>query len=156
MTNIFDPEFDEPREHDGFRAKRARIGRQLGIERIGLSLWEIPPGQAAYPFHFHLGEEEVVVVLSGTPTLRTWMERRRLATGDTVRFPCGQDGAHQLLNEGSEPVRVLAISTNGQPDIVRYPDSGKVGVAERDPQGEGFQVMFRLENEVDYWEGERS
>jgi hypothetical protein len=38
--------FDEPREQDGFRAQRARISRQAGAERLGVSLWESPPGQA--------------------------------------------------------------------------------------------------------------
>jgi uncharacterized cupin superfamily protein len=154
VTNIYRPEFDEPREHDGFRARRARIGRQLGTERIGLSLWEIPPGEAAYPYHFHLGEEEVVVVLAGTPTLRSREGTRVLATGETIRFPRGEDGTHQLLNEGSDPARVLALSTNGEPDIVIYPDSEKLGVAERRLDGGGVKEMFRSADGVSYWEGE--
>jgi hypothetical protein len=40
VTNINDPIFDEPREHPGFRARRARLSRQAGSERLGLSLWE--------------------------------------------------------------------------------------------------------------------
>ena len=47
MVNVNRPEFDEPREHPGFSCRRARIGRQLGSERIGASLWELPPGEAA-------------------------------------------------------------------------------------------------------------
>jgi len=38
---------------------------------VGASLWELPAGQAAYPYHYHLAEEEMVIVLSGTPALRT-------------------------------------------------------------------------------------
>jgi len=57
MANLNDPEFDELREHPGFRCRRARLGRQAGAERLGLSLWEIPPGQAAYPYHYHLFSE---------------------------------------------------------------------------------------------------
>jgi hypothetical protein len=38
MVNIERPDFDEPREQDGFRAQRARISRQAGAERLGLSL----------------------------------------------------------------------------------------------------------------------
>jgi len=71
MPNIFEPEFDEVRDADGFRAKRARIGYQLGTTRIGLSLLEVPPGQAAYPYHFHLAEEEALIALSGRPRHRT-------------------------------------------------------------------------------------
>src|SRR4029077_9669785 len=63
MPNLNDPHFDEPREHEGFRALRARVARQAGSERLGLSLWEVPPGEAAYPYHFHYTEEELVIVL---------------------------------------------------------------------------------------------
>ena len=64
--NLYDPDFDEPRETiEGFTAYRARVGRQLGTERIGVSQWLLPAGQAAYPYHFHLTEEEVLVLLDG-------------------------------------------------------------------------------------------
>ena len=59
MPNIDKPIFDEPREHPGFQCKRARVSRQAGSERLGLSLWEVPPGEAAYPYHHHLAEEEL-------------------------------------------------------------------------------------------------
>lgn len=154
MANVYEPEFDEPREHEGFRARRARIGRQLGTERVGLSLWEIPPGEAAYPYHFHLGEEEVLVVLEGTPTLRDPAGRRRIPRGEVLRFPTGEEGAHQLLNEGEETVRLLAISTHGAPDIVVYPDSGKISAAERHARADGRKHYFRIADEVDYWDGE--
>jgi uncharacterized cupin superfamily protein len=59
VANINDPVFDEPREHPGFRCQRARISRQAGSDRLGLSLWDLPPGEAAYPYHYHLAEEEL-------------------------------------------------------------------------------------------------
>jgi uncharacterized cupin superfamily protein len=71
VPNINEPRFDEPREEPGFRAQRARLGRQAGCERLGLSLWELPAGEAAYPYHHHLAEEELIVVLQGRPSLRT-------------------------------------------------------------------------------------
>lgn len=64
------------------------------------------------------------------------------------------EGAHQLLNEGSGVVRLLALSTHGQPDIVVYPDSEKLGVAERNPNGAGLHKIFRSSDSVDYWDGE--
>src|SRR5207248_10205525 len=75
--NINRPAFDEPREYEGFRCLRARIGRQAGTEKLGLSLFEVPPGQAAYPYHWHGAEEELILVLEGRPSLRTpggWRE----------------------------------------------------------------------------------
>jgi len=154
VTNFLDPHFDEPREHDGFRCLRARIGRQAGSERIGASLFSVPPGEAAYPYHWHLGEEELIVVLEGAPSLRTANGERRLSPGDVISFLRGPEGAHQLINDTEETISFLAFSEQGEPDVVIYPDSGKLGAFERRPEGGGLYKLFRLADEVDYWEGE--
>jgi uncharacterized cupin superfamily protein len=156
MPNINDPDFDEPREHPGFECSRARVSRQAGSERLGLSLWKVPPGQAAYPYHHHLGEEELVVVLEGRPSLRTPEGWRELEAGEVVAFPRGERGAHQLVNRTEREVRFLAFSPSGDPDIVIYPDSGKVGAFERLPDGGGLRTMFRMADTVEYHEGERA
>jgi uncharacterized cupin superfamily protein len=153
-VNLRDASFDELRDHDGFRARRARVGWAIGCSRLGVSLWELPPGEAAYPYHFHLAEEELLLVLAGSPSLRTPEGWSELVEGDLVSFPRGEDGAHQLVNRGDGPVRLLAVSTNGEPDVVLYPDSGKVGAAERRPDGSGLRLFFRTADEVDYWLGE--
>ena len=152
--NIDKPDFDEPRDHDGFRAQRARISRQAGAERLGLSLWEVPPGEAAYPYHAHLGEEELVIVLDGAPSLRTPEGWRDMERGEVVSFPRGEEGAHQIVNRTEERVRFLAFSTNGDPDIVLQPDSGKLGAFERLPDGGGLRAWFRRSDEAGYWDGE--
>lgn len=152
--NISDPIFDEPRERPGFRCRRARLSRQAGGERLGLSLWELPPGEAAYPYHYHLVEEELIVVLAGKPSLRTREGWRELEEGQVVSFLRGEGGAHQLVNRTKDTVRFLSSSTSGEPDIVLYPDSGKLGAAERLPSGEGIRAFFRLADAVDYYEGE--
>jgi uncharacterized cupin superfamily protein len=155
VANIKAPVFDEPREHPGFRCLRARIGRQAGSERLGLSLWELPPGEAAYPYHYHLAEEELVLVLDGRPSLRTPQGWRELGEGEVVAFPRGEQGGHQLVNRSAEAVRFLAFSTSGEPDVVLYPDSGKLGAFERRPDGEGLRAMFRLQDTVAYHDGEQ-
>ncbi|HEX4467295.1 MAG TPA: cupin domain-containing protein [Solirubrobacteraceae bacterium] len=156
MANINDPYYDEPREHPGFLARRARVGRQVGSERLGLSQWEVPAGQAAYPYHHHLTEEELVIVLEGRPSLRTPHGWRELEPGEVVVFARGEAGAHQLVNRTGETIRFLAISTSGEPDVVIYPDSGKLGAFERLSAGGGLAKMFRIEDAVDYHDGEQA
>lgn len=153
-VNLNQADFDELRDHPGFRARRARIGRQVGSQQLGASLWEVDPGEAAYPYHAHLAEEELVVVLDGRPTLRTPAGRRQVEPGEVLCFPRGEEGAHQLVNESDEVVRFLALSTQYGPDIVMQLDSGKVGPAERRPQGGGMRLWFREQDAVDYYEGE--
>jgi uncharacterized cupin superfamily protein len=151
--SIAAPVFDETREHPGFNCRRARLGRQAGSEKLGLSLWDLPPGEAAYPFHFHLAEEEIVAVLEGRPSLRTAAGWREMEEGEVVCFRVGEEGAHQVVNRTEETVRFLAIS-NQQPDIIVRPDSGAVGVFERRPEGGGIARHFHLADAVGYFDFE--
>jgi uncharacterized cupin superfamily protein len=129
VTDVFQPDFEPGERPAGFGARRARIGYELESELIGASLWEVPPGEAAYPYHFHYGDEE-------------------------LRFPLGEDGVHQILNRSAETATFLAISSSGRPDIVVYPDSDKIGVGERLSRGGGLRGFFRRGDAVDYFEGE--
>jgi uncharacterized cupin superfamily protein len=152
VPNLNQPEFDDVREQPGFNARRARLGRQAGAERLGLSYWEVEPGQAAYPYHAHLTEEELLVVLEGTPRLRTPEGWRELAPGDVVSFAAGVRGAHQLVNGTDETIRFLAISTAGAPEILLQPDSGKLGTRDG---GSLTTTWFRESDAVPYFEGEQ-
>jgi uncharacterized cupin superfamily protein len=105
--------------------------------------------------HWHVAEEELIVVLAGRPSLRTPEGWTELAEGEVVSFPVGERGAHQIVNRSDEPVRFLALS-NQQPDIVVRPDSNTVGAYERRPEGGGFYKHFRLGDAVDYYEGEEA
>jgi uncharacterized cupin superfamily protein len=156
MPNIYAPVFEEGERPPGFRSRRARIGYELGSEGIGCSLWELPPGEAAYPYHFHYADEELVIVLRGRPTLRAPGESRELDEGEVVWFPLGEDGAHQLRNDTNETVTFIALSTSGRPDVVVYPDSNKIGIGERLPRGGGLRAFFHRERAVDYWDREPS
>ena len=151
MTNINRPNFDDIREGKGFESLRARIGAQAGAERLGMSLWEVPPGIAAYPYHWHAVEEEMVVVLEGSPSLRGpeggW---RELEPGEVVAFRTGEQGAHQIWNRTDSTVRFLSFSsTTHEPEVCFYPDSGKVGIWAHD-----IRELYRRADAVDYWDGE--
>src|SRR5919197_1624980 len=157
MANVFEPQFDDAPERPGFSSRRARIGRQAGAEKLGVSLYEIPPGNASFPYHWHGANEELAIVLSGRPSVRTPDGWRELAAGEVVSFPTGEAGAHQLANRSEEPARVLVISTMIAPEVNGYPDSGKVLATLRPPGSPGdgsLAAAFHLDDEVDYWEGE--
>jgi uncharacterized cupin superfamily protein len=154
--NLFEPEFDGGSERPGFASRRARLGRQAGAERLGASLYELPPGQAAWPYHSHLANEELLIVVRGRPELRGPDGWRQLVEGETVSFPVGERGAHQIVNRTDEPVRVLLVSEMNAPDITLYPDSGKLGAFGRAPgsQEDGLKLYLPRDAAIDYWEGE--
>ena len=155
-ANVFAPRFDAESERDGFRYRDAWIRHQAGGERLGASVYEIDPGQSTFPYHWHAGNEEMLIVLRGTVALRTPDGWRELTEGELVGFPRGERGAHQVLNDGSEIARVLMISEMNGPEVCVYPDSGKVGPSEAAPGSgdQGLALDFLAADAVDYWQGE--
>jgi uncharacterized cupin superfamily protein len=158
VPNIFEPDLNERYDREGFRWLYESVARNAGSERLGASVYEVPPGQATFPYHYHLANEELLIVLRGRPHLRTPAGWRELAQGEVVTFPVGERGAHQLVNQGDEPVRLLIVSEMRSPDITVYPDSGKIGAREHAPGSgrEGLRLNFLGPDAVDYWEGEAS
>ena len=86
-----------PPERSGYRWRRKRVAG----EHIGASLYELPPGEKTFPYHYELGNDELLVVVSGQPTLRDAEGERELETGDCVLFPSGPAGAHQVVTRTS-------------------------------------------------------
>jgi uncharacterized cupin superfamily protein len=74
--------------------------------------------------HVHHANEELLLVLSGTPTLRSPEGTQLLAAGAVIAFARGHVGAHSLVNRSDAPVRYLLVSTTNRPDVVEYPDTG--------------------------------
>jgi uncharacterized cupin superfamily protein len=136
----------------GYRAGTARLAPKLGGSRVGMSVYDLPPGEAVCPYHFHWGDEEWLFVLTGTPTVRTPGGEQTLEPGDVVCFPVGPDGAHSVRNAGGEPVRVAMVANKHEFGIIEYPDSDKMGVWGR--QNEALDHLVGRSPEVDYWEGE--
>ena len=156
MPNVFEPEFGESSEQPGFGWRRAALGRQAGAERLGASLFALPPGEATFPLHYHLGNEEMLVVISGSPSLRTLDGERVLGLGEVVAFARGESGAHQVVNRSAEEARVLVISEMNAPEVVVRPESGKLSALGRPPgsRSEGMHRVFRQRDEVPFWEEE--
>jgi uncharacterized cupin superfamily protein len=150
--NIFAPtDWDNENDREGYRHKVTAFGKRLGATLLGGSLYELPPGEKTWPYHFEQGAEEWLLVVTGRPTLRSPKGEEELEPGDVAVFPEGPTGAHLVVNRTAVPVRVVFLSSKSPLAVVHYPDSGKVGIWS---QGAGYQAMLRDEPKLDYWEGE--
>jgi uncharacterized cupin superfamily protein len=136
------PPSDDQPWLNGTRA--VRVGRG---EILGATLHELPPRGRGGPLHFHHGNEEMLVVLRGRPTLRTNSGERQLEEGEVVVFRRGPDDAHKCSNDTAEPVRYLVISNNASPDAVEYPEDGLLSVMAytRDQFGKPLWDMRKVE-----------
>jgi uncharacterized cupin superfamily protein len=103
---------------------------------LGASLYELGPGNFVV-FHFHHGSEELLILLRGRPTLRTFAGERRLEEGAVVHFPLGPDGAHELRNDTDEPVRYIVAGIRVSHEIAEYPDLKQLTAQSRFPSQTG-------------------
>jgi uncharacterized cupin superfamily protein len=146
---------------EAFEARIASVAAPVGAKRLGARYVEVPPGKKAWPYHAHHGNDELFVILGGAGRLRFGGEEYAVSQGDVVVCRAGGvETAHQLLAEGGEPLRYLAVSSMLEPDVLEYPDSGKVAIfVGSAPGGDKAERRFELnvmkDSAVDYWEGEK-
>jgi len=149
LFNLRSGELELESEQPGFRWGATRVGDRLGAAALGATVYLLDADERMFPYHFHHGVEEWLLVVDGEPAVRTPAGERRLRPGDLLCFPAGADGAHSVRGPG----RVVIFSATREPSISVYPDSDKLGTR---PGGDAVAdtLNFRRADAVDYWDGE--
>src|SRR5919204_6605092 len=150
--NVYDSDWDVERSI-GAPMRMLHLGRRIGGELIGATIFELEPGVLPIT-HFHYGNEEWVLVLEGTPTLRTPAGERSLERGDVVAFRRGPEGTHALSNDSGSACRFVIFSSMRHPDVVEYPDAGVIGAIAGDAPTAGrdapFEAFFPAHAQIEY------
>jgi len=150
-VNIFRAELEHDEgDPEGYSSGYVKLAPAIDGGTMAGTLYELPPGNSNCPYHYE-SDEEWLLVLDGTLTVRHPDGEDDLQAGDLVCFPAGPDGAHKLTNRGSDNVKMLIVSTANLPAVAVYPDSDKIGVF---TEGRRDNVMVRRASDVDYWDGE--
>jgi uncharacterized cupin superfamily protein len=153
VVNIDQLELEHFEQGSKFASGSARIGPIVGAKDLGYSYDVVPPGKASCPFHSHRAEEEMFFIVKGAGTLRYGEETRKVRAGDFICCPTGgPETAHQIINDSSEPLAYISVSTMMPAEICEYPDSRKIGSF-----GVGdkrLRHMTEVSAAVDYWKGE--
>jgi uncharacterized cupin superfamily protein len=148
--NLFDAEVNDEGEH--------RFGQELGATLWGGTVYDLAPGKKICAYHWHFGEEEWLLVVSGAPTLRTPEGERVLRPWDVEVFVRGEAGTHEVRNDTGEPVRLVMLSTVSDPEVCVYPDSGKVsafaGWSRKDM--DSVWLVNRPDANLGHWDGEKT
>ena len=110
-------------------------GPDMGAAETGLSVYELPPGQAICPYHYEYGEDEWLLVLAGRPSVRTPEGTDELEPWDVVFFPKGPDGAHQVMNDADEPGARRDVVDDRHPVGDGLPGQRQDRGLDRDPCG---------------------
>lgn len=153
--NVNDSDWDVERSLGDAKMRMLHLGRRLGGELLGATVFELDPGLPGIS-HFHHGNEEWVLMLDGVATLRTPAGDRRLERGDVVAFRRGPEGTHALSNDGDVPCRFLILSSMRHPDVIEYVDAGVIGAIAGDAPTAGrdapFEAFFPADARIAYGE----
>ena len=149
---------------DEWRVFGTRLSRSAGAQAVGVNRDRLPPGCLTSPLHWHGRNEELVLVLSGRPTLRQWRGRRAefgrpgfadpeeervvLEPGDLVHWPPADPVAHQLRNEGDQDALLLVVGDEQPDDVCVMPERGELWASALGELG--------VLTPTSYWEGEEA
>ena len=149
-SRIEDIPASHKQEHEGYEYFRRKFIPFGGAKNTLVSVYEIPPGKAAYPYHFHHKNEETFCILSGEGILKMPQGERTVKAGELLFFPAGPEGAHKLTNASrTENLVYIDFDVVHDIDIAVYPDSDKIGI-----WGMGINKIYPQDGTVDYYDGE--
>lgn len=120
----------EYKDAENFHARYRHLSESMGPQpyKIGVAIEELMPGKQNNPAHYHMREEEHVLILEGELTVRIGKEFHVMTAGSYVRFPQGSPFEHCLYNHTDKVCRYIIIGDRDPHDVVIYPDSNKVAV----------------------------
>ncbi|MGF7145115.1 putative cupin superfamily protein [Anaerotaenia torta] len=151
-VNVSDATRRHKSKQDGYEHYRRDLVPKGFARQCAISLYELPPGQSAYPYHYHVKNEEAFYILSGNGILRTPQGERPVSAGDFLFFPANEKGAHKLTNISETDLLVyLDFDTYNDIDIAFYPDSEKIGV-----WGKNINQLYKTKDQVEYYRDESS
>jgi len=76
-ANLHGEDWDDASTRPGFSWRAARIGRRIGGQRIGGTVYALDDGERSFPYHYHHGVEEWCYVIEAPRRCaRPWVSGR--------------------------------------------------------------------------------
>ena len=98
-----------------------RMAPASGITDFGYSHVTLKPGAWSAQRHWHEGEDEFVVMLSGEAVLIDDDGEHAMRAGDVAAFPKGDGNGHVLVNRSDSDCVFIAVGKPSATDC-HYPD----------------------------------
>ena len=138
-------------------SRERRFGEELGATLWGGTVYELAPGERVCPYHWHFGEEEWLLVVSGAPTLRTPGGRARAPCRGTSRCSCAARRVRTRCGTTRASPRASSCSRpSSDPEVCVYPGQRQGRRPRRlEPHRRATgELMNRPEANLDYFDGE--
>lgn len=99
-----------------------RLGDAGGLTQFGANLVILAPGAKSSLSHWHMNEDEFVMITQGTCTLVDNNGEHEMATGDCADFPAGTENGHHFVNNTDTETRFLVVGTKADSETAYYSD----------------------------------
>lgn len=99
-----------------------RLGDAGGLTQFGVNLVMLQPGAISSLRHWHLNEDEFVMVTEGICTLVQDAGETAMGAGDCVAFPAGVADGHHFINRTKAVAKFLVVGTKAKTEVATYSD----------------------------------
>jgi uncharacterized cupin superfamily protein len=113
-----------PAPYDAEVAGRSslRLGEAGGLTQFGVNIVILAPGAKSSMRHWHLHEDEFVMVTQGACTLMQDAGPVVMQAGDCAAFPAGVPDGHCFVNHTDTEARFLVVGTKAKTEVGTYSD----------------------------------
>lgn len=99
-----------------------RLGQAGGLTQFGVNLVTLEAGAMSSLRHWHMAEDEFVMVTEGECTLITDAGAEVMRPGDCAAFPAGVADGHHFINRSDRVARFLVVGTKAAHEVATYSD----------------------------------
>jgi len=99
-----------------------RLGDAGGLTQFGVNLVTLEPGALSSLRHWHLAEDEFVMVTAGECVMVQDDGETVMRPGDCAAFPAGSTDGHHFINRSDRPAQFLVVGTKAPREVATYSD----------------------------------
>jgi uncharacterized cupin superfamily protein len=99
-----------------------RLGDAGGLTQFGVNIVILAPGAKSSMRHWHLREDEFVMITQGECVLVMDAGETVMNVGDCAAFPAGVPDGHCLINRTEVEARFLVVGTKAGAELATYSD----------------------------------
>lgn len=99
-----------------------RLGDAGGLTQFGVNLVSLEPGALSSLRHWHMAEDEFVMVTEGECVMVQDEGETVMRPGDCAAFPAGSPNGHHFINRSDRVAKFLVIGSRAKREVATYSD----------------------------------
>ena len=101
---------------------KGAVGDKAGLTQFGVNRAVLEPGAGTSMRHWHVSQDEFVIIVEGTVTLIDDDGEHQLHAGDCAGFKAGDANGHHIINKSDKVAILFEIGTRTDTETAYYAD----------------------------------